>query len=235
MNATCTIVGVFADRNAANRVVNELVDLGIDRDRIEIRSNTPDYADVASGNAALTGTEPRDSSSGGIGEWFKRVFGIDDDLEDRAHYRQAWDEGRCIVSVDADERDQSRIADVMDRHDASDIDTQERSSYARARVYARPVDTSVRGYGDQRGYEYSDDEYRRHWQTNFASEGGDYDTYAPAYRYGTEMAADPRYRGRNWDDVEMDLRSDYERHYPDSAWERMKSAVRHGWDSIMGR
>ena len=77
--------------------------------------------------------------------------------------------------------------------------------------------------------------YRNDWQTNYASLGGTYDDYAPAYRYGNEMRRDARYQGRNWDDVESDLRSDWDTRYGSSGsstWERMKAAVRSGWNRM---
>lgn len=77
--------------------------------------------------------------------------------------------------------------------------------------------------------------YRQDWQTNYARLGGTYDDYAPAYRYGYEMRRNARYQGRDWDDVESDLRSDWDTRYGDrgtSTWERMKAAVRSGWDRM---
>ena len=77
--------------------------------------------------------------------------------------------------------------------------------------------------------------YRDDWQTNYASLGGTYDDYAPAYRYGNEMRRDARYQGRDWDDVESDLRSDWDTRYGgsgSSTWERMKAAVRSGWNRM---
>jgi uncharacterized protein (TIGR02271 family) len=77
--------------------------------------------------------------------------------------------------------------------------------------------------------------YRKDWQTKYASLGGTYDDYAPAYRYGYDMRRDARYQGRNWDDVESDLRSDWDTRYGSSGastWERMKAAVRSGWDRM---
>ena len=78
----------------------------------------------------------------------------------------------------------------------------------------------------------NDDEYRSHWNTNYGGQGGTYDEYAPAYRYGSSMRSSSTYRGRSWDDVEPTLRSDWETRYPGSAWDRFKAAVRHGWDRI---
>jgi uncharacterized protein (TIGR02271 family) len=83
-----------------------------------------------------------------------------------------------------------------------------------------------------------DDYYRRDWTTNYATSGGRYEDYQPAYSYGSEMAGSTKYRGRKWDEVESDLRSDWDTRYPGgssgSTWERMKAAVRHGWDRMTG-
>jgi uncharacterized protein (TIGR02271 family) len=84
-----------------------------------------------------------------------------------------------------------------------------------------------------------DEASRSHWNSNYASGGGSYDDYAPAYSYGSEMAGSDKYKGRKWDDVESDLRSDWDTRYPagkaGSTWERMKAAVRHGWDRMTGQ
>ena len=79
-----------------------------------------------------------------------------------------------------------------------------------------------------------DDEayFRGHWTSNFASEGGTYEDYAPAYTYGSTMARSDLYRGRPWNDVEHNLRSDWEARNPGSAWEKVKAAIRHGWERI---
>jgi uncharacterized protein (TIGR02271 family) len=74
--------------------------------------------------------------------------------------------------------------------------------------------------------------YRSHYDSNYASGGGRYEDYAPAYRYGTSMAGSDQYRGRQWNDVEPGLRSDWEARNPGSAWEKIKAAVRHGWEKI---
>jgi uncharacterized protein (TIGR02271 family) len=85
---------------------------------------------------------------------------------------------------------------------------------------------------EQLGSTVDEDYYRSHWTTNFASAGGTYDDYAPAYRYGTAMRGSDTYRNRSWDDSESTLRSNWESRYPQSTWEKFKAAVRHGWDRI---
>ena len=57
-----------------------------------------------------------------------------------------------------------------------------------------------------------------------------YETYEPAYRYGWDLAGNDRYRTRAWEDIEPDVRRDWESRNPGGAWERFKAAVRRGWE-----
>jgi hypothetical protein len=76
-----------------------------------------------------------------------------------------------------------------------------------------------------------------YWKEAFVREpyyrpGKTYDFYAPAYRTGWEGRA--RFDGQIFDDVEADLRADYERaiteHGPN--WEEGRLAARAAWDRI---
>ena len=81
-----------------------------------------------------------------------------------------------------------------------------------------------------------DADFRNDYQNRFASDLNlRYEDFAPAYRYGYEMASDPRYKSGNFDDVADDLKTDYMRHNPNSAWEKMKGAVRYGWEKVTGK
>lgn len=82
---------------------------------------------------------------------------------------------------------------------------------------------------------YDDTDFRKDFQSRYGASGGSYDTYAPSYRYGYEMANDPRYKGRSYDEVESQLKSDYGSRYPNSTWEKMKDSVRYGWNKVSGR
>ncbi len=92
--------------------------------------------------------------------------------------------------------------------------------------------------GDANGKPYTGN-YRADFENDFkrryANNGGDYSTYAPAYEYGYQMGGDPRFKGKSWDEVEPTIKSDFGRRYPEGAWERMKDAVRVGWDKITGK
>jgi hypothetical protein len=56
----------------------------------------------------------------------------------------------------------------------------------------------------------------------------------PRIDMGT-ISLDPRYKGRSYDEIESDLQSEYGRRYPKGAWEKMKDAVRYGWDKVTGK
>jgi hypothetical protein len=77
-----------------------------------------------------------------------------------------------------------------------------------------------------------DDYWRTNYNTRPYASGTTYDRWQPGYRYGWESAQ--RYQGRNWNDVENDLRTDWDRyeHRGTSTWEQIKAAVRDAWNRI---
>jgi DNA ligase 1 len=82
----------------------------------------------------------------------------------------------------------------------------------------------------------AEDEY---WRENYTTRpyvgsNRSYDRWQPGYRYGWESAQ--RYQGRQWNDVEHDLRSGWDRyeHRGGSTWEQIKDAVRDGWNRLTG-
>jgi len=77
-------------------------------------------------------------------------------------------------------------------------------------------------------------DYRRHFEQTYGT-NTNFESMRPAYEYGYQSAGDPRYQGKSWDQVENQLRSDYQTRYPGSTWEQMKDAIRHGWEKVTGR
>jgi uncharacterized protein (TIGR02271 family) len=80
----------------------------------------------------------------------------------------------------------------------------------------------------------TDSYYRTNYDSAYANSGYTYDEVLPAYRYGSTLASNESYRGRNWDEIESDARVDWERDQP-GTWDRFKAAVRHAWDDVRGR
>ena len=76
-----------------------------------------------------------------------------------------------------------------------------------------------------------------YWRDNFMSRpyytaGDTYEIYQPAYQYGWESY--PKYRGRKFDEVESELRSDWEKtkHSANLTWDRAKNATRDAWHRV---
>jgi DNA ligase 1 len=83
----------------------------------------------------------------------------------------------------------------------------------------------------------AEDEY---WRTNYntrpyVGSNRNYEQWQPGYRYGWESAQ--QYSGKQWNDIETNLRSDWDRyeHRGNSTWEQIKDAVRDGWDRMTGK
>ncbi len=92
------------------------------------------------------------------------------------------------------------------------------------------LDTGTLGLGSS-----YDAGYRNHWEKNYGSRYGDYATYEPAYRWGSSSAQNTTYRGRNWEDIEDTMKTDYLRNNPNSTWDNVKGAVRYGWEKATGK
>lgn len=82
----------------------------------------------------------------------------------------------------------------------------------------------------------SEDEY---WRQQYASQpyyeqGLTYEAYQPAYRTGYESYSRYASSGRTFDDVEPELRSDYERNYGSTGmgWDKAKHAARDAWNRV---
>jgi hypothetical protein len=82
---------------------------------------------------------------------------------------------------------------------------------------------------------------RRYWQENYSSRpyarpDADFGEHEPGYRYGFESAH--RHRGRDWNEVEPELRSGWDEyeHRGDnrSTWDSIKDSVRDAWDRVTG-
>jgi uncharacterized protein (TIGR02271 family) len=101
----------------------------------------------------------------------------------------------------------------------------ERTQGALAGAVAGASTTARRSFADL------EDEFRQDYRTNYASSGGTYEDYQPAYRGGYELRSDSRYADRDWNDVEPEIRQRWEADHPDSAWERVKAAVRRAMES----
>jgi len=85
------------------------------------------------------------------------------------------------------------------------------------------------------GWDAAAARFRTTWEQGSGAQGGRWEDVEPGYRYGWQMANDPRYRGRSWADAEPALREDWASAHPETPWERAGAAIREAWDSVTAR
>lgn len=112
-------------------------------------------------------------------------------------------------------------------------DVSERTETVRDTV--RRTEVSVEQAPGTSASAFDDSDFRSDFQNRYSAMGGSYETYLPAYRYGSEMASDPQYQGHSFDEIESDLRTNYGQRYPDSGWDKVKGAIRYGWNKVTGK
>ena len=94
--------------------------------------------------------------------------------------------------------------------------------------------TAAAGSGAAGRWETVGSRYRSAWQQRYGSSGERWEDAEPAYRYGYEMRDDPRYQGRDFEEVEADLQKDWTQQHPSSPWEKAKAYARETWTDIKG-
>ena len=117
-----TVIAMFDSQADALKARAELVASGFSNDDIEIRA-----AEIGSDAEATAQTSMRSDHAtheeGGIGGFFRRLFGMDESDSDVSMYSEAYRRGNCILSVHTDEADELQQAEaVLARCGAIDID-----------------------------------------------------------------------------------------------------------------
>lgn len=153
----------------------------------------------------------------------------------------AFKEGTVELREMAEEPVVSKSARVVEEvvvgKDVSQETADIKDTVRRTEVDVEPLSgkDTVRGdYADTRATT-DDTDYRKHWQTAYGTTGGRYEDYDAAYRYGSTMAGSERFKNYRWEDVEPDIRSDWESTHPESTWDKVKDAVRYGAERVTGR
>ena len=155
----------------------------------------------------------------------------------------AFKEGEIEVREMAEEPVVSKTAHVVEEVNVSKEATQ-RTEEVNDTVRRTDVEVEQLGAaGSTRraGTDYADTsttaddaDFRRHWQSAYGDSGGRYEDYDAAYRYGSTLGGTDRFSNYRWDDVEPDVRRDWEAHHPESTWDKVKDAVRYGAEKVTG-
>src|SRR4028118_236305 len=117
-----TVIGMFESSSKAQAAVQELVESGITRDRIDVSGGGSTGSSYSS--TGSTGTSgDSDQHESGISKFFKNLFGSDDDNDDADKYSRVASQAQSIVTVHAESRDEAeRVADILDDNGAVDVD-----------------------------------------------------------------------------------------------------------------
>ena len=219
-----TLVAVFDNHTDAQQARDELLAAGFSHDDLRLScAGTPD-SDADSG--------------GGIRHFFGKLF-CSDDGRRAEHYESALARGQHLLTLGTDSPAQAeRAASLIQRYRPVDVDHHAEggttpgagamlssgSAMGAATMSARAVQLDA-----DHGH------FRSHFDSTYSTSGANWDDYAPAYGYGSQIASSERYTGRAWDEIEPELRGDWETRGAGDAstWEKMKTAVRHGWDRIV--
>lgn len=181
--------------------------------------------------------------------------------EERAgYYAEGVRRGGSLVTVEADDARANEAADILNRHSPVDIDkrasewresgwrehdpeaepyTAEQIREERDRGGAERisvVDDDTTHYEDEAtryDFDADRDYYEEHHRTTYEDTGYTYTDVEPAYRYGTGLALNPTYEGREWMDVEPEARRVWEEeHAHRGSWDEHRDAVRYGYDRV---
>ena len=74
-------------------------------------------------------------------------------------------------------------------------------------------------------------DFRKYHSTALAKSGVTYDETVPAYRFGLGLNETEKFRGKDWNTVESDAKTHWEKQNP-GTWERFKDAVRYAWERV---
>jgi uncharacterized protein (TIGR02271 family) len=138
-----SVVGVYDEYSDAQAAVQALVADGFQRTNIQL-SNEDSTSDTT------TATTAKKESSGGIGGFFRSLFGSEQNPYHDT-YAESARRGSYVLTVQAQDDDEAdRASDIMNRFDPVDVD--ERASYWKQQGWS--------GY-DAKAPRYTDDEIRK--------------------------------------------------------------------------
>ncbi len=148
-----------------------------------------------------------------------------------------------LVSTDTELVEVIRLDDGQE-FAAKDIDLGDRVVIVRG-AHAETAGTKFTGdsvvkvYGEAKvqqrkdlpeGYATYRNDFHTHYNSQYGSSGQDFPFYEPAYQYGYAGAFNDDYANRDYNALEPTFRSDYERQHGEGTWDRMKDAVKHGYE-----
>jgi uncharacterized protein (TIGR02271 family) len=147
---------------------------------------------------------------------------------------QAFQEGTMRVPIVEEHVDVEKRAHVVGEVVVSKETTQQQQQVS-GTVRREEVHVDKEGAHLGEDWEHHRDRYRNDWQQRYGAQGGRWEDAEPHYRFAHESAYDRRYHGRDYHEVEPELRRDWETRGSNTPWETVSSRVREGWERARGR
>ncbi len=162
--------------------------------------------------------------------------------ETAGYYAEGVRRGGTLVTVQVEDFMTDKAVDILNRHNP--IDLNERVSTWRQSGWSgyqegEPAATGGMTQEDRipmwaRDYNRYDANFRNHYNTTPYAQTSSYEDYQPAYRYGYELARNPKYQGRTWNDLEPEARQNWSANH-EGAWDKFKDEVKYAWNDITGQ
>ena len=139
-----------------------------------------------------------------------------------------------VRTVHTGEMDSAGLADQVGRGDMATAETvsgTDAAYGAGSAMTGAAMSGTDASAGGMRRFEDYDADFRSDYARDYGMSGGSYEETMPAYRYGYDLGGHDTYRSRTWDDsLEGDLSRDYETQYGEGTWDRIKHAVKSGFE-----
>jgi uncharacterized protein (TIGR02271 family) len=152
----------------------------------------------------------------------------------------AFEEGVIEVTERAEEPVVQKTARVVEEVTVGK-DVENRTETVEETVRRKDVDVENMGTGTASGMRtgtpmswdsYAND-FRTHYNSNYANSGYTFEQYTPAYRYGYTLASNDQFRDYDWNRIEPEARRNWEARNPNT-WEQFKGAIHDAWDRVRG-
>jgi stress response protein YsnF len=118
------------------------------------------------------------------------------------------------------------------------VGREERERTEKIREQARRTDVHVEHEGARTGLGSrerllgpDDEDFRNHFRSTYSRTGEekDFQNYREAYAYGAEKSRDLGYQAIDWNQIENEIRRDWEIEHP-GTWNMYKEAIHYGWE-----
>jgi len=159
-----TVIGIFESSSKAQDAVQELLQSGITRDRVDVSTGNS-----GSSYSSAATTDEENNHESGISKFFRNLFGGDDDDADK--YTHVASNAQSIVTVHAESSDEAeRVADILDDNGAVDVDEHAaKLGYNKGGSYSGTTGT---GSGNTGSSNYDTSSLATDTTTGLASVGG---------------------------------------------------------------